>query len=437
MTSRGRRIGARAAMAVIPLVILAPLAIVASGDRYNGRRVLEMVWAGGLVLALLTPAVRGGAWVRWQALRPVTRAAALGFIAWAGLSAALSVAPGYALREWGLGTLVVVSLLPLSVLWEGRSDEVRLTFAMTLVVYGIITLVRPEVHGFAHPRFQGQVLAVATPLLLFAGDATLALFAAPALAGGILAGSRALVAALIGVHLVALAAWSERRRRMLPALVSVGVAVALIVGAGLVAGPSEELVGAVGRGASDNGRLSIWAEVLRLLADAPLTGVGPGLTALYPTLDGWAGHPHSVTFTVLGETGIVGLALALALLYRFARMGLAAPARLHPWVLAVVAGVGHGQLSGTFVMPGAQITLAVVAAVLLAETGTPGEAAGVAPVAAGDPAGSSASRKGWLIFGLGVAAAVALALTVDLPNVRPSSNATWAPRFWIPGAIPR
>jgi O-antigen ligase len=426
VSGRGWTAAAWIALSVVPLAILGPFAIVASGDRYNARRVLEMVWAGLAVATLLAPSIRTRARQRWRALSGPTRGAVAGFVAWAALSAVLSAAPGHSLREWALGTLVATALLPLAALWRGREKEIRLTLAVTVLLYGVLALARPEVHGFAHPRFQGQVLAVAGPVLLFAGDAALALFAAPALAAGILSGSRALVAALVGVAAVALAAWPERRRRMGPALLALAVVAALVAGSGLVAGGGGEVGAAVARGVSDNGRLQIWSEVLALVRERPLTGVGPGLTARYPGLGNWAAHPHSVTVTVLGEMGIVGLVLGLVLVVQFARTGLDAPPRLHPWVLAMVAGLGHGQLSGTFVMPAAQIMLAVVAAVLLAETGPRPDAA--------PPPGETGG--GWIIVAVGLVAAATLAATVDLPTVRPASTSTWSPRFWLPGAIP-
>jgi O-antigen ligase len=330
-----------------------------------------------------------------------------------------------------LGTLLLVALLPLSELWRGQEEPVRLTIAVTLLLYGILTVVEPGVHGFAHPRFQGQFLAITAPVVLFAGDFTLALFAAPALAGGILNGSRALMATLVGIVIVALVPWAERRRRLLPALAGLGVAVALVVGSGLLTGVSDELAAAAVRGTSDTGRLVTWAEVLRMVAERPFLGVGPGLTALEPGLLRWAGHPHNVTLTVLGEVGVVGLLLTALILVQFVRTGLAAPPRLRPWILAVVAALGHGQLSGTFVMPGAQVALAVVAGVILAET-TP-------PTASEDAPSESPKtrRRGWILVALGGLAVAILVATLDLPMSRPASPSTWAPRFWIPGVIPR
>lgn len=143
--------------------------------------------------------------------------------------------------------------------------------------------------------------------------AALAAFLATGLLAARSRGALAGVALALGVALLA----SPRRRGLLLLAALVVVPAALAVGLGnLPASLSAE--------AARQSRLLAWADMLRLLPRFPLLGAGFNAfgTAYLPyqTLDkgDWWGEAHNEYLQVLLDTGIVGLALFAALLFRLA-----------------------------------------------------------------------------------------------------------------------
>ena len=129
-------------------------------------------------------------------------------------------------------------------------------------------------------------------------------------------------------------AWSRPSRRLSRrlSLALLGVALAVLVAGGLVAGGPGGAADAwrefkqskeVGAGParlgslSGNGRWPLWRSSLKQAGQAPLLGQGSGSFEAW-----WAGHgsggfvrdAHSLYFETLGELGIVGLALLVAFL---------------------------------------------------------------------------------------------------------------------------
>jgi hypothetical protein len=132
------------------------------------------------------------------------------------------------------------------------------------------------------------------------------------------------------------------RRRYAPAILLAGLAAVLLV-FNVHHNPAENYT-----------RLSIWQSGIEIVRRFPLTGVGPfDFARIYPLVrlpdgDAQAFHAHSFLLTVFAETGLLGVAAALAAWWRFGvalrdRLRTARPANAS-LALAVAAG-----LAGTWV----------------------------------------------------------------------------------------
>jgi O-antigen ligase len=415
------------AVAVVPVMFIVPLYVFPLPTDppisiYDGRRYLEIVWLAGLLGALLSPAVRAASASLWAALSPATRIAAAVFVAGALVSALVSSAPPYALREWGLMTLLLVAVLPLASVMASRGGRVLEVIGLTLVLYAILVIASPLDHGFAHPRFLGQALAVLAPALLFSGNIVLALIGAPALALGIVNGSRALMLTLVVVTVVAAVLWPERRRRMLPGLAGLALAV-LLVAVLAALGHDASLQHAVERGASTTGRTTLWRDAFGRFLGAPVLGVGPGLLARAPGLAGWAGHPHNSVFLIAAELGLVGLLAAGTLVVQGLRRLPVLAVDRRPWALALIGGGFHSLFSGTIIMPASQAMLVVALALALSPALQP---------ATGD---RRRLRTAWVLGAVGATSLAILLATLSLPGAE-LPPAMWGPRFFSPGIMP-
>jgi O-antigen ligase len=350
-----------------------------------------------------------------------TRLAGGSFLAWALLSSVVSSAPAYALREWSLITLLAVVIFPLAVVLASRRAWVLDLLALTLVLYAILVGASPLDHGFAHPRFLGHVMAVAAAALLFSSNLTLSLLAAPALAIGILNGSRALVVTLIVVIIAALLLWPERRRRMLPAAMGLAVAV-ILVGVFAVLGHDASLHYAMERGTSSTGRIVLWRETFARFTMAPILGEGPGLLARNPGILGWAGNPHNTVLMIAAETGLVGLLCAGVLAVQGLRRLRELATEYRPWGLAVLAGCVDSMFNGSVFVPASQALLVLALALALP---APGDAA----------YRGGRNRAGWGLALVGGVALVVLLSTLFLPPAD-FDGTLQGPRFFWRGIIP-
>lgn len=418
--------GAVPAMIILPMYLF-PLPFPPGLGVYAGRRLMEILWAVGLLLVLLRPAVRAAAVRGWLGLSRQTRVAAAVLVAGSLLSALISSAPAYSLRDWSLITLLLVVALPLGAILSSRRAKVLETIALTLVLYAILVGMDPLATGFAHPRFQGQALAVVVPPVLFAGNLMLALMAAPALGLGILNGSRALMLTLVMVSGAAWLLWPDRRRRMVPAVAGLAVAILVVVIASSF-GAASSLQEAVGRGTSSTGRIGMWLEASQRFLQVPLLGEGPGMLARSPGISGWAAHPHNSVLLIAAETGIVGLAAVAGLVVRGIRRLPALPVSRRPWALALISGGFHSLFSGTIVMPTSQTMLVLALALAL-------------PAAENDRGGNSGAGEaagggtGWVLTLLGALTLGVLLATLFLPPAELTARLP-GPRFFLRGIIP-
>jgi O-antigen ligase len=414
------------AAAIVPVMFILPLYVFPTAigrpiNTYDGRRLLEILWAAGLLFALVHTTFRASAWGTWGVLGRDVQAAVLVLVTWGWLSVALSSAPAYAIREWSLVTLLLVVLLPLSAVASAHRRKVLEITGLSLVLYAILIVATPLEHGFAHPRFLGQALAVLAPALLFSGSWVLALMAAPALAIGLLNGSRALMLTLVVVMVVAVVITPGRRRSMVPGVVGLALAVAIMAILAAM-GHHESLQAAVERGTGTTGRINLWRETFQRFTEAPLLGLGPGMLARAPGIRNWGAHPHNTPLLVAAELGVVGLAaLAWVVARGLARIPRLQPDRL-PWALGVLGGGFHSLFSGTILMPASQAAL--VLALALALPGRP-------ELALPPPR----NRWGWLLPAAGAVALVLLLATLFLPPAE-FIGRLQGPRFFSPGIIP-
>ncbi len=418
------------AAGIVPLMFILPMYIFPTPllpiGAYGGRRLLEILWAAGLLLAFLRPSIRDAAARVWLGLSRTTRLAAGLFVGAGFLSALLSASPAYSLREGSLITLLLVVAMPLGAILANRRAKVLEVVALTLLLYAILIGASPLETGFAHPRFQGQALAVAVPPALFSGNPVLALIAAPALALGVLNGSRALMLTMVVVTGAAWVLWSDRRRRMIPALASLAFAVVLVFVISSL-GADSSLGAAVQRGTSSTGRGAMWLESFERFLRAPVLGEGPGMLARAPGVIGFAAHPHNSVMLVAAEMGIAGLLAVAALLAQAARRirGLGHDRR--PWALALIGGGFHSLFSGTVVMPASQSFIILGLALVLS--------GGEESTSSQDPVPQSARTAGWALALLGAVALAILLQTLALPPAELSGSIP-GPRFFQRGIIP-
>lgn len=416
------------AASIVPAMIIIPFYLfpITPGGwlitAYDGRRLLELVWAAGLVLVLLRPATRMAAVRTWLRFPRSTRIAITVFLLGALVSSLLSSAPAYALRGWALMTLLLVGVLSLAAILGPIRSKVLEWTGLTLLLYGILVFTEPGAHGFANPRFQGQVLAVTVPALLYAGILPLALMAAPALAAGIINGSRAMILTIAFMTVATPFMWSDRRRRVGAGLAGLALT-ACLMGILLWLGQDTPAGAAViERGSS--GRLTLWGEALQRFASAPILGIGPEMMARAPGSGPGNAHPHNSVLLVAVETGLVGL-LSIGFL---AWQGLTRLPRLdpdrRPWGLAVGAGAFHSLFSGTIIMPASQAILVLALALAL-------------PDADGEAGAPARPATGWTLVLVGAAALAIVLATLWLPSA--GSGALEGgpyPRFFVDGLTP-
>jgi hypothetical protein len=141
---------------------------------------------------------------------------------------------------------------------------------------------------------------------------------------------------------------------------------------------------------SGNGRYQFWESSVDAMQTAPLLGTGAGTFeywwAQHRTIDGFTAYAHSLYFETLGETGIVGFALIVALvgfivLIATRRAILATGRRRRGWLAGAAGSAGSFAvamaLDWGWHVPVIPVTFVLVAAVVLqADGGDRGAARG-------------------------------------------------------------
>jgi O-antigen ligase len=177
----------------------------------------------------------------------------------------------------------------------------------------------PNIYG----RFLALVMIGVTTAVLWAGRRREVLLGAAVLAwllGGLITSfsQSSIAALLLGLAVLAAYRWDLR------ATLYVAVALVAIAGVVVLVAPPSLHLGLTGKGGSasnaTSGRTKLIAGGLRLFADRPLDGFGPGSFAQeyrrheHVTSDSATSASHTIPVTVAAEQGIVGLALYAALL---------------------------------------------------------------------------------------------------------------------------
>jgi O-antigen ligase len=177
----------------------------------------------------------------------------------------------------------------------------------------------PNIYG----RFLALVMVAVMTAVLWSVRRREVLFGAAVLAwllGGLITSfsQSSIAALLLGLAVLAAYRWDLR------ATLYVAVALAAIAGVVVLVAPPGLHLGLTGRGGSasnaTSGRTKLIAGGLRLFADRPLYGFGPGSFAQeyraheHARSDSATSASHTIPVTVAAEQGVVGLALYVALL---------------------------------------------------------------------------------------------------------------------------
>jgi O-antigen ligase len=319
-------------------------------------------------------------------------------------------------------------------------------------------------YHFPNVRFLNQLQTWTLPLLagatLLAGQHSRLLQGLLAMVGGLwwallfaTGGRGSLIAAALS-SLIVLLVFKARSYRWLAAtggLVLIGLTLYLLLFE--IPGGAPGLERAVEKsGTGDHNRLQLLSHALGLAGDHPLLGIGPMLLAWTPHV---AAHPHNALFQVLAEWGVpaaLGAILAvaaglLAWLKAWAGPGWSRAEGQTSWeaglppamTASLLAGLGHGMVSGVLVMPLSQVMAVVVTGWAL---GTYGRLRAPAPVqrrAADAPRGRQAAVV--CLFAAGVTAATP-GLVLSLGELaeahehfRMQGDSRFYPRFWLQGDL--
>jgi O-antigen ligase len=355
----------RAALAVV-VGLLAPSIILG-----RSPATILIGVAAGIALTLVALPRRAADYRRWLA-DPLVVVLAAAFLSWLASATLVTIHPGFSLWLWAAtlltllaGVVIRAALAPAPAAWT-LALRVLVAAAIAVGAFGVVALVAlPEAIGWIRPRpvrtaldaevaLKGfaNVMPCLAPLLVLAAFRlrgawrALALLALALGAGIVLGtGSRAALAGYAGAALAVVAvrfvlALAPRWRvAALLAALALAVAGAVIVverlPKGEFAGPETLRLPA---SVVDGHRQVIWGFVVERGAERPLLGWGPGTSGRMPGAKRMVphynqqyvpAHPHNWLIQLFGETGLVGLGLALLALGLYV-VGLARRADRHP-----------------------------------------------------------------------------------------------------------
>lgn len=317
------------------------------------------------------------------------------------------------------------------------------------------------VDGFSNPRFYGQFLTLALPLLLIpllvSGD--LRRHAAVAGVLIVLAWTAAITSGTRGTWLgLALAAiflsWTGKAGRRWAVLqIATAVAGVVLFWIALTVVPDVLSIQIEHHAASRvNASLSqrdiIWRQAIEVVVQNPLLGIGPMQLADLP--NGVATHPHQAWLQWAAEMGVPSALLVTWLVLCGGRtlipvLRVRAKSMQEPDMLrlcltgAIVSALTQSMVDGVLVMPYSQLWVALLGGWLF---GLQPQAASSNSVAS---ATRAASRRSLLLWLAAVGASVVMLLLVvvrDYPHLaeREQAFATtfgghFQPRFWAQGVI--
>jgi O-antigen ligase len=158
------------------------------------------------------------------------------------------------------------------------------------------------------------------------------------------------------------------------ALIGVGLAGAILLGARETSGTPQLSGGATRLVTLQSNRYDYWDVALRAFATQPLRGVGAGGWSVYwlrwRTVSEFAQNAHSLELETLADLGVVGVALLLATfggVALAARRALADSRSAAAATAALVAYLAHSPLDWDWQMPALTLIAVVLAGGLLGD----------------------------------------------------------------------
>jgi O-antigen ligase len=371
---------------------------------YDNARVLELAMLVILATTLLLPKINADTVYVWQSLGRTARWLIAIFLVGGVLSAAASGAPQVGALQMGLIAQLVLLFLLTGVAARGAGRDCEIVFAVAIVAgAGLlvlrfwVTFVQMYIAGktfswvspfldFANVRFFGQyqayvLLLITLPIkplgLPRSWRAIVYLIAANFWALQWMVGSRAVWAGFIAAAIVIAVFMRKGRIAWLAqqgALAVAGGAIYIVFSTFILstsnATPIPVINSIVERGEeSSSVRITLANAAIRLVAEHPLTGVGPGQFGLHYSATN-AAHPHNTPLQLLAEYGLIagvaGVALGVVLVV-FAARQLRDRTSREPdemtatLVAALIMGLVDSIFSGNLIMPHSQVLLCVIA----------------------------------------------------------------------------
>ena len=436
---------------------------------YDNARLLQLGVLALVVMSVLLPVVRGALAGAWLGLGGLPRALIAVMIVGGALSASFSAAPNLGALEIALAAQLVLVFLAVCaavrILKEKAESVLAAAIACGATLVSIkfwVTQISFLLAGkqfpwvspfldFANVRFFSQYqayalllvpLAAALPGISRTWRIAVYFIAANFWALQWMVGSRAVwVGALAGTIAVLGFARSGRivwltRHAMLVvsgALIYLLFSQLVALAPGATPVPGASAVIEFGS-QSDTDRMAMASISLKMLADHPWLGVGPGQWGLNQAMVKNA-HPHNSALQLLSEygslAGTAGVALGMLLLM-FALRALRANTWRNPnpvtatLCAALVMGLADSLLSGNLIMPHSQILLCVIAGWLVGRTRP------IVPGAEHDTGGVRAQELA--LVGVAILAMFTTAVLafeyVDVVKAMPGNLQLRHPHFW-------
>jgi len=315
---------------------------------------------------------------------------------------------------------------------------------------------------FAHPRFYNQLQTWSIPViaalpLLFPGKRWIRVGCVILLGLQwflvIMLAARGTIVSLL-TAMVFIALWLPAQRRNWLKYQLAGVLAGILLYTGILflndfivpeTQAGEFYTNSVGRPlAHTSGRSTLWRLSVEDARSYPFLGAGPTRYACDNDLF-LPAHPHSFPFRILGEWGVVALALVLMLIIRtgfrllkhlkYQHNGRKDDRPLKAMLAtSLIAGTIHASLSGLFIMPASQVLMVLIAGWMLSLAGRTVQSPGSPP--------QKKPIFGYVILSVGLALifsqSIFVAREVRQLDVRTAYSKTYGPmvpRFWQNGRI--
>jgi O-antigen ligase len=378
---------------------------------YDNARLLQLGVLAPVVISLLLPAVRGALAGAWLALGSLPRALIAVMIVGGALSASFSGAPSLGALEIALLAQLVLVFLAVCAAVRILKEKAESVLAVAIACGATLVSVKfwvtqitflldgkqfPWVSpflDFANVRFFSQYqayalllvpLAAALPGISRTWRIVVYFIAANFWALQWMVGSRAVwvgavagTIAVLGFARSGRTAWLARHGMLVVSGALIYLLFSQFVAFAPGAAPVPGASAVVEFGSqSDTDRIAMASISLRMLADHPFLGIGPGQWGLNQAIVKNA-HPHNSALQLLSEYGFLagtaGVSLGMLLLLLAVRaLRMQTRQDTNPVTAslcaALVMGLTDSLLSGNLIMPHSQILLCVIAGWLVGRT---------------------------------------------------------------------